>query len=62
MRTREREVAVLVVALTLVAVLSGCYLIDPTPTARFEITNWTQEYYQYSDHGEYPTTCMSTSR
>jgi uncharacterized membrane protein len=53
LRTREREVAVLVVALTLVAGLSGCFLptppyVPPKPAASFEITNWTQSYSEYS--------------
>jgi len=35
-------------AVTLVVALSGCYaLVDPKPTASFEVTNWTQDYYEY---------------
>ena len=40
------------VALALMIVLTGCYFPSvPPPTASFEITEWTQDYREYS--GEY---------
>jgi len=40
------------VAAILLGVLSGCYVPPPPPpppTASFEITEWTQDYHEYSE-------------
>jgi len=40
----------LLVVLSFIVVLTGCYspyVPPPKPTARFEITDWTQGYYEY---------------
>jgi len=41
----------LLVTLALMASLTGCFvpLPPPSPTASFEITDWTQDYYEYSE-------------
>jgi len=48
MNARKAACSVVVV-LALTIALTGCY--SPLPTATFEITEWTQSYYEYS--GEY---------
>lgn len=46
--SKTAKALVVLLAVTLVLALSGCYaLVDPKPTASFEITNWTQDYYEY---------------
>jgi len=47
MRTCTRYLLVFLTLAVLVGALSGCYRVEPKPTARFEVTNWTQEYYEY---------------
>jgi len=49
MRTCTRYLLVFLTLAVLVGALSGCYRVEPKPTARFEVTNWTQEYYEYFD-------------
>lgn len=44
----------LVLVLAFIITLTGCYspyVAPPKPTASFEITDWTQDYYEY--FGEY---------
>jgi len=45
----------LVLVLVIAVLLGGCFapIVPPSPTARFTITSWEQDYYEYFDEYAY---------